>query len=106
MNVVVKDTALMKYLKSSDSAYYGKALELGDAIQGWLNYIPETFPHYTRHTIQHSEEIVSQISKLIFDDETEKSVIKITPVEAYVLIAAAYLHDAGMVAADKEKLEI
>jgi molecular chaperone HtpG len=106
MNIDVKDTALMKYLGSTDLAYYGKALELRDAVQGWLSYIPETFPHYTRHTVQHSEEIISQISKLMFDDESERPTIKITPVEAYVLIAAAYLHDTGMVAADTEKLEI
>lgn len=106
MNIDVKDTALMKHLRSTNSAYYGKVLELRDVIQGWLSYIPETFPHYTRHTIQHSEEIISQISRLIFDGESAQLTIKITPVEAYVLIAAAYLHDAGMVAADSEKLEI
>src|SRR2546425_13044080 len=97
VNIDVKDTALMRHLESLSTAYCGKALELRDAVQGWLNYIPATFPHYTRHTIEHSEEIITQISKLLFDDESQQPVIRLTPVEAYVLIAAAYLHDAGMV---------
>ncbi|MCH7937246.1 MAG: ATP-binding protein [Proteobacteria bacterium] len=94
---------LMQYLKNHE-IYYGKVLELREEIQGWLNYIPETFPHYTRHTIEHSESIILQISKFLFhDDDAEKSVINLSGVEAYILIAAAYLHDAGMVTSNKEK---
>ncbi len=106
MNIDVKDTSLMKFLSSTQTVYYGKALELRDAVRGWLSYIPETFPHYTRHTVEHSEEIIVQISKLIYDDESEQLTIKLTPLEAYVLMTAAYLHDAGMVTADQEKIEI
>ncbi len=106
MNIDVRDTALMRYLQAQSAIYYGKALELRDVVQGWLNYIPETFPHYTRHTIQHSEEIIAQISRLLFDEGADQPIVRLTPMEAYVPIAAAYLHDAGMVAADAEKLEI
>ena len=45
MNIDVRDTALMRYLQAQSAIYYGKALELRDVVQGWLNYIPETFPH-------------------------------------------------------------
>ena len=103
----VKSTALMQYLHRKSDLYYGKALELGSEIQGWLEYIPQTFPHYTRHTIGHSEAIISQISKFMFrDDEGNDPVLNLSSAEAYILVAAAYLHDAGMVAADSEKTKI
>jgi molecular chaperone HtpG len=107
MNLDPHQTALMIYLEANNKAYYGKVLELRNAVEGWLSYIPQTFPHYTRHTIKHSEEIVVQLSKLLFkNDDPKQPVTQLSPAEAYILIAAAYLHDAGMVAADKEKLEI
>lgn len=87
--------------------FHGKICELRGEIEKWLSYIPNTFPHYTRHTITHSDEIISQISKLLFaDDDFSKPLVKLSAVEAYILVAAAYLHDAGMVTSDKEKAEI
>ena len=48
-----------------------------------------------------------QISKLLFTDEdVSKPVIQLSAVEAYILIAAAFLHDAGMVASSEEKERI
>ena len=68
----------------------------------------QTFPHYTRHTIEHSEEIILQISKLLFRDEDDGQPVlpALSGVEAYILIIAAFLHDAGMVASDAEKVQI
>ncbi len=107
MSIEPQDTALMIYLKTKSLVYHAKVLELREAIEGWLAYIPNTFPHYTRHTVRHSDEIVRQISKLLFKDEDpSKSVLPLTAVEAYLIIAAAYLHDAGMVVSDREKFEI
>src|SRR5207249_2078363 len=61
----------------------------------------------TRHTVQHSDEIVVQASKLLFyDGDPDRSSINLSSMEAYILVASAYLHDAGMVTADQEKLEI
>jgi hypothetical protein len=98
---------LMAFLKEQNSLYYGKAEELRNAIEGWLSYIPQTFPHYTRHTVQHSDEIIVQLSKLLFEeDKFGKPVVELSPTEAYILIACAYLHDAGMVISDKEKATI
>jgi len=33
-------------------------------------------------------------------------VVQLSAIEAYIIVAAAYLHDAGMVISDKEKIEI
>ncbi|HEX8180067.1 MAG TPA: hypothetical protein VF525_11035 [Pyrinomonadaceae bacterium] len=107
MNIELEDTALMKFLEAKAIDYFAKVRELRKEVAGWLSYVPATFPHYTRHTIEHSEEIVLQASKLIFaDDNISKPVVPISPAEAYILIAAAFLHDAGMVTPDREKAEI
>ncbi|MHB0878611.1 MAG: HD domain-containing protein, partial [Anaerolineae bacterium] len=101
------NTALTAFLREESPEYYGKVLELRAAVEGWLAYIPVTFPHYTRHTVDHSDEIVRQVSKLLFrDDGPRQPVVPLSAVEAYVLAAAAYLHDAGMVVSDREKAEM
>lgn len=99
--------ALVAYLKDHDDLYFGKLVELRQAVQDWLSYIPQTFPHYTRHTVQHSDEIVLQLSKLLFRDEDQQQpVVRLSTAEIYILVAAAYLHDAGMVVPDSEKAKI
>jgi molecular chaperone HtpG len=103
----IEGAALMAYLKASHGFYHGKALELREVIEGWLSYVPHSFPHYTRHTVRHSDEIIIEMSRLLFlDDSPISPTISLSGVEAYSLIAAAYLHDAGMVASDREKGEI
>jgi len=98
---------LLDYLAQSDSMYSGKLRELREVLIEWLNYIPHTFPHYTRHTIGHSDNIIVQLSKLLFaDDDVNKPVLELSSIEAYVLCAAAMLHDSGMVASDREKASI
>jgi hypothetical protein len=103
----ISQPALLKFLETKNKMLFGKSIEIHDAIKDWLAYIPQSFPHYTQHTIEHSDEIILQISKLIFkNDDSTQPVVELSAVEAYILIAAAYLHDAGMVVSDKEKVEI
>jgi hypothetical protein len=107
VNVDARQTALMLFLRVEDPELYGKALELRDIVGNWLGYIPQTFPHYTRHTLPHSEAVILQASKLMFRNGDPAQVIpKISGMEAYILCAAAYLHDAGMVVSDQEKARI
>jgi|RhiMetdeSRZDD1v2_1073273.scaffolds.fasta_scaffold09464_12 hypothetical protein len=107
MTIDVMSTALMTYLEGKNLMYFVKVKELRDELTGWLSYVPNTFPHYTRHTIEHSEQIVLQLSKLLFYEENPtQPTVPLASIEAYILIASAFLHDAGMVASDKEKLEI
>jgi hypothetical protein len=100
------NSKLVAFLAEKHKDYFGKVCELREVIEGWLSYIPNTFPHYTRHTIDHSDEIVAQISNLLFSDDGNDPQIGLSGVEAYILVAGAYLHDAGMVTPDQEKLEI
>ncbi len=107
MSVDPQTTALLKFLQANASAYSAKAMELRNAVQGWLSYIPATFGHYTGHTVQHSDEMIGEMSMLLFENgDPNKPVVELSPVEAYILVAAAYLHDAGMVVSDREKTEI
>jgi hypothetical protein len=74
-----EDTALMVYLRAKGAVYYAKTLELRDVVENWLSYIPHAFPHYTRHTVRHSDEIVRQISKVLFkDDDPEQISLPLT----------------------------
>jgi molecular chaperone HtpG len=107
MSPSIEECSLMKHLRKRNPTYYGKILEVRKNIEKWLSYVPLTFPNYTRHTIEHSDEIVLQLSKLLFvDDDHTKPVVKLSSIEDYILIAAAYLHDVGMVVSDGEKAEI
>lgn len=103
----VTKSALFLFLEASDKALYGKLLEVRKRVTDWLQYIPATFPHYTRHSVVHSDAIVEQISRLLFDaDNRNAPVLDLSPIEAYVSACAAYLHDAGMVASDAEKAKM
>ncbi|HLY98098.1 MAG TPA: ATP-binding protein [Candidatus Angelobacter sp.] len=103
----VDDLALLKYLKYKNAILFGKVKELRNRIQEWLTYIPQTFPHYTCHTVQHSDAIIGQMSSLLFSkDNQETPVVELSAVEAYIAIVSAYMHDAGMVCSDGEKAKI
>jgi len=103
----INQPALLKFLETENKMLFGKSIEIHDAIKDWLTYIPQSFPHYTQHTIEHSDEIILQISKLIFENnDSTQPVVQLSTVEAYILVAAAYLHDSGMVVSDKEKTDI
>lgn len=107
MSFSLDRAALSLYLKRRDDAYFGKLVVLREQISRWLAYTPATFPHYTSHTVDHSDEIVTQLSFLLFDGaDPGKPRLDLSSAEAYILLASAYLHDAGMVASDVEKLSI
>jgi molecular chaperone HtpG len=107
MSADFQGTALMVFLRDQKPLLHSKIIELRNAVESWLSLVPATFLHYTSHTVHHSDEIVLQISKLLFrNDEPTQPVVQFSAMEAYILAAAAYLHDAGMVVSDKEKAEL
>ena len=82
----------------------GKFTELRTTVEDWLAYVPQTFPHYTRHTVRHSDTIILQLSKVLFrDDDVTQPTIPLSRVEAYILAVCAMLHDSGMVVSDPGK---
>jgi hypothetical protein len=57
MNPINQPT-LLKFLEAENKMLFGKSIEIRDSIKVWLAYIPQSFPHYTQHTIEHSDEII------------------------------------------------
>jgi hypothetical protein len=104
----MKQTTLWRFIKSRDDLLAGKLIELHALVTEWLSYIPATFPHYTRHTVAHSEQIIDQVSKFLFKDDDELAPVlgKLSPMEAYIICVSAMLHDSGMVVSDEEKKRI
>lgn len=99
--------ALIQYLHTPDPLFAGKFTELRTTVEDWLAYVPQSFPHYTRHTVKHSDAIILQLSKLLFrDDDVNQPILPLSRVEAYILAASAMLHDSGMVVSDSEKAVI
>ncbi|MBE3120178.1 MAG: hypothetical protein IMZ50_15670, partial [Candidatus Atribacteria bacterium] len=43
----INQPALLKFLETKNGMFFGKSLEIRDAIKDWLAYIPQSFPHYT-----------------------------------------------------------
>jgi hypothetical protein len=66
--------------------------KLKDYAAGKLILVRDTFPDYTLHDRQHAENVISLIEQLL-----GRSIEKVTPLEAAMLILAAYFHDIGMV---------
>lgn len=101
------EPALLHRLAAADSQLHARLHDLRESVNEWLGYIPTTFPHYTRHSIAHSDEIIKQLSGLMFvDSDPDRPVSAFSNMELYVLAASAYLHDAGMVVSDAEKAEL
>ena len=66
MSDTYSSIALLEFLRTRAPLYYGKALELREAIKGWLAYVPQSFPHFTGHTIEHNDEIIAHMSPPLF----------------------------------------
>ena len=66
--------------------------KLVDYAAGKLILVRETFPDYTMHDRQHAENVIAMVEQLLGPD-----IGKVAPLEAAMLILAAYYHDIGMV---------
>lgn len=60
-----------------------------------LSHIRDIFPHFTDHSISHSDNVLKIMDWLIPDDIKDQ----LNAWELYFLMAATYLHDIGMVEA-------
>lgn len=107
MSQEIAESALMKFLANKNQKYCSRLIDVRKSFADWLSMIPATFPHYTNHTIRHSDEIIFQLSKLLFiNSDYKKPIVQLSGVECYILCACAYIHDAGMVTSEREKAEI
>ncbi|WNZ59758.1 ATP-binding protein [Myxococcus sp. MxC21-1] len=100
MPLEFKDFPLIKFLKK-DSEYAQRLYFLRKELDQWLQHTADLFPHYTSHARDHSEQIILQLSNLLFK-KGKPTAREFSQAEAYVLACAAYLHDAGMVVSPAE----
>jgi molecular chaperone HtpG len=91
----VKNTQLYKWLNAKDNALAGRMLHIREELLKWMPYVAQLFPHYPSHAVDHSDRIIVQLSRLLFNNT--KPVVKFSTSEVYCLLCAAYLHDMGMV---------
>ncbi|MCP3167635.1 HD domain-containing protein [Myxococcus qinghaiensis] len=89
-----KNLALVKFL-AKDENYSSRLFLLRSEIDKWLQSTSALFPHYPDHTRAHSDQIILQLSKLLFKNN-KPTLKKLSKAEAYTLICAALLHDSGM----------
>lgn len=84
---------------------YGGAVQLIDSfhiirdnMKKNLKSIIMMFPHYSDHSHEHSENIISAIERLL----GRKRIEKLSPSDTWMLIVCAYMHDLGMLIQGKE----
>ena len=104
MPATFDDCALIKFL-SRDPDYRTRVARIRDELGKWLQHTAAIFPHYPDHTKTHSEQIITQLSKLLF--RNNRPILKnLSRAEAYTLVCAAFLHDSGMVVTNAQIEEI
>jgi len=96
----LESTQLFKSLKRKEPKLAGRVVMVRDELAKWLPQIVQFFPQYPSHGLDHSDRIIAQLSKLLFD--RTKPIVPFSPGEVYCLLCAAYLHDMGMVVSPSE----
>jgi len=95
LSTPIQDRRLFKWLMAKDKDLGERALRVRAELTKWLPQIVQMFPHYPSHGVDHSDRIVTQLSKMLSKGNTLSA--SFSPVEVYCLLCAAYLHDMGMV---------
>lgn len=93
-------------LKAAESADAKRFLTQWNAAKEYvpqvLNTISHYFPHYSLHDASHSETILNNIVMVLGEDV----IMKLSVVDLWLLLSAAYYHDLGMAVTADDKMEI
>ena len=100
----LETTHLYKWLRKQNEQLATRVVTVRNEMAKWLPYILQFFPHYPSHGVDHSDRIISQLSKVLFNGS--KPVVPFSASEAYCLLCAVYLHDMGMVVSSEEATDI
>lgn len=69
-----------------------------DKMEKNLRPVIALFPHYSEHSHEHSEHIISAIEKML----GRKRIETLSPADTWMLLVCAYMHDLGMLVQGKE----
>lgn len=87
----------------SEGRKYYKQWEVAkDYLPQVLEAISHTFPHYSLHNSTHSETILNNIVRIVGYDTIDK----LSVVDLWLLLSAAYFHDCGMFVTAEDKKNI
>ena len=102
MNYIESKLKEKSELHSEGEIYYRQWLLAKQYLPQLLNTISHIFPHYSLHDASHSETILNNIVRIV----GKQTIDKLSIVDLWLLLAAAYYHDCGMVlfAEDKERI--
>jgi len=92
------EISLIKLLENRDKELCGRLPQIRNNAMSLLSYTSGKFPYYTPHDFSHSLNVEENLNWLIPDHLKED----MNPYELFFLIAAAWLHDWGMVGVDGE----
>ena len=85
--------------QSEGEIYYRQWMLAKQYLPQLLNTISHVFPHYSLHDASHSETILNNIVRIV----GKQTIDKLSVVDLWLLLAAAYYHDCGMVLFAKDK---
>ena len=102
MNYIELKLKAKSELHSEGEIYYRQWMLAKQYLPQLLNTISHIFPHYSLHDASHSETILNNIVRIV----GKQTIDKLSIVDLWLLLAAAYYHDCGMVlfAEDKERI--
>ena len=103
MKADITKAQLFRWLKSQDGKLAARALHIREELSKWLPHVSQFFPHYPSHGLDHSDRIVGQLSRLLFNKN--KPVVGFSTAEVYCLLCAAYLHDNAALAVARQRLQ-
>src|SRR6266850_7582943 len=64
----VEKTQLYKWLKSKDVELAKRILDIRKELTKWMPCVAQFFPHYPSHGVDHSDRIIEQLSRLLFNN--------------------------------------
>ena len=98
----IEQTLCEKAATISEAKKYVQQWELAkDYVPQILNTISHFFPHYSLHDATHSQTILNNIELIMGRDV----ISKLSVVDLWLLLTAAYYHDLGMVVTKEDKVE-
>ena len=92
---------LWEVLETAGERNVANVKELVEYAAGKLILVRETFPDYTMHDERHAKNVIALMEELLGG-----GIGDLTPLEAGMLILAAYFHDIGMVYGPDEVAEL
>jgi hypothetical protein len=99
--------ALAAYLRDLDPHLFETSVKLRGAVADLVGILPQTVAPFWGSALDHSDTVIAQLSLLLFQDgDLARPHLPLNAIEAYVLLAAAYLHDLGIVVSDTAKSRI